>query len=94
MRMKPRNKPGKKPTRIAPMGNLLQVAVAEAAVLDEGVGITVAGALVDVGVGTLDEEAWPGRTVWSAFSTQLFTELQVKPHGQHEPPQVGRLIFK
>ena len=92
MRMRPRNKPGKKPTRIALMGNLLQVA--EAAVLDEGVGIMVAGALVDVGGGTLDEEAWPGRRFWSAFSTQLFAVLQVKPHGQHEPPQVGRLMFK
>jgi hypothetical protein len=94
MRMRPRNKPGKKPTRIAPMGNLLQVVVAEAAVLDEGVGFMVAGALVDVGVGTLDEEAWPGRRFWSAFLTQLFIELQVKPHGQHPPPQVGRVMFK
>jgi hypothetical protein len=94
MRMMPRNKPGKNPRRIAPMGNLLQVEVAEAAVLDEGVGIMVAGALVDVGVGTLDEETWPGKRLWSSFSTQLFTELQVKPHGQHELPQVGRLMFK
>jgi hypothetical protein len=59
--MRPRNKPGKKPTRIALMGNLLQVAMAEVAVLDEGAGMMVAGALVDVGVGTLDEEACPGR---------------------------------
>jgi hypothetical protein len=94
MRIRPRNKPGKKPTRIAPMGNLLQVVVTKAAVLDDGVGIMVAGASVDVGVGILDEEAWPGRRFWSAFSTQLFAELQVKPHGQHEVPQAGRLMFK
>ena len=94
MMMKPRNKPGKKPTRIASMGNLVQVVVAEAAVLDDGVGFMVAGALVDVGVGTLEKEAWPGRMFWSAFSTHWFTELQVKPHGQHPPPQVGRVMFK
>jgi hypothetical protein len=76
-RMMPRNKPGKKPTRMAPMGNLLQVAMTEGSELDAGVGMMVAGALVDVGVGTAVEEACPGRSCWSAFSTQSLTELQV-----------------
>jgi nicotinamide mononucleotide (NMN) deamidase PncC len=79
----PRIRPGKKPTRTAVVGNLLQVSPMGAVALatgvdetdeDEAVGRT---GVADVEVELEDEE--PGGLCWLAFITQSLFELQLYP---------------
>jgi hypothetical protein len=91
VRMTPKRRPGKKPTRMAGMGNLLQVSV-RVVVEFKGEDDVETGFEVDVAVERGDEEGVaPGASAWSALITQFPLALQVKPNGQHCDPHVGRL---
>jgi hypothetical protein len=91
VRMTPRRRPGKNPTRMAGMGNLLQVSVRAVVEFEDGEDVD-AGFAEDVADEDGDgEEVAPGASVWSAFITQFPLALQVKPNGQHCDPHMGRL---
>ncbi len=90
VRTTPRKSPGKKPTRIAGMGNLLHSVVRVVDVFMEDAGDVDVG-FEEVAEEGAEEEDAPGTTVWSAFITQFPLELQLKPNGQHSVPQLGRV---
>jgi len=93
VRMTPRRRPGKKPTRMAGMGNLLQVSVSVVVEFEDGEEVE-AGFEVDVAADEVDEEGVaPGARVWSVLITQ-FPLAQVKPNGQHCDPHVGKLSVR
>jgi len=90
VRTTPRRSPGKKPTRMAGMGNLLQVSVRVLVEFEEGDDVK-AGFAEDVVDEGGEEGVAPGANVWSALISQFPLALQVKPNGQHCDPQVGKL---